>query len=122
MHATKEVGSAVTAIQQATKVNIEGMGNVTQLVGRCTDQASEAGKSLASIVDIVDHTADQVRNIATASEEQSAASEEITRSTEEVNRIAGDVAEIMNDSNTAVNDLARLADELQGLIEKLKSA
>ncbi|MFV0423861.1 methyl-accepting chemotaxis protein [Oleidesulfovibrio sp.] len=122
MHATKEVGGAVTAIQQATRVNIEGMSNVTTLVGQCTEQASEAGNSLSSIVEIVIETADQVRNIATASEEQSAASEQITRSTEEVNRIAGDVADIMHESNEAVINLARLADDLQDLIEKLKSA
>ncbi|SDK37861.1 methyl-accepting chemotaxis sensory transducer with Cache sensor [Maridesulfovibrio ferrireducens] len=121
MQATHEVGQAVHAIQAGTRKSIEEMNNAASMVTKSTDLAGKAGDSLHSIVEIVDSTADQVRAIATASEEQSAASEQISRGTEEVNRIAADTAEAMNQSSQAVADLARLSSDLQALIEDLKN-
>ncbi len=122
MQATDEVGHAVHAIQAETRRNIDEMNNAAGMVSKSTEFADMAGESLRTIVRIVDETADQVRSIATASEEQSAASEQINRGTDEVNRIASDTAEAMNESRAAVSDLARLSSELQRLIEDLKSA
>ena len=51
---------------------------------------------LKEIVTIVEESADQVRSIATASEQQSAASEEINRAVEDINRISGDTAQAMS--------------------------
>ncbi|NJB69338.1 methyl-accepting chemotaxis protein [Desulfobaculum xiamenense] len=120
MAATKEVGDAVSAIQDGTRNNIKGMHETAETVTATTELGRKAGDSLRLIVGIVEETADQVRAIATASEEQSAASEEINRSTDEVNRIASDTAEAMRQSAQAVTDLAMLADELQKLIEQMK--
>ena len=121
MTATKEVGEAITAIQRGTQNNIAGMGKAAALVSESTTHATHAGEALLRIVQIVESTADQVRSIATASEEQSAASEQINRSTEEVNRIASEMADAMNQSSSAVNELARLSAEMQDIIRDLKS-
>lgn len=121
MHATQEVAQAVHAIQSETQKNITEMDNAAGMVAKSTEYASQAGESLETIVGIVDDTADQVRAIATASEEQSAASEQINRGTDEVNRIAAETAEAMSQSMTAVSDLARLAGDLQSLIDELKN-
>ncbi|WP_432738350.1 methyl-accepting chemotaxis protein [Maridesulfovibrio sp. FT414] len=121
MQATQEVAQAVHAIQSETRRNIDEMNNAAGMVSKSTDYASQAGKSLETIVNIVDSTADQVRAIATASEEQSAASEQINRGTDEVNRIATETAEAMHQSMIAVSDLARLAGDLQNLIDDLKN-
>ena len=120
MTATKEVGDAVTGIQNSTRTNIEAMDKAAEAVGKSTGLAGEAGESLESIVTRVESTADQVRAIATASEEQSAAGEEISRGTDEVNRIAAETAEGMTQSAQAVTDLARMAQELQSLVDELK--
>jgi methyl-accepting chemotaxis protein len=122
MAATKEVGDAVSAIQEGTQNNIKGMNSTAETVATTTELAKKAGDTLRVIVGIVEETADQVRAIATASEEQSAASEEINRSTDEVNRIATETAEAMNQSAQAVTELAHLAEELQNLIEELKNS
>ncbi len=122
MSATKEVGEAVSAIQSGTKHSIRDMEKASVIVAKSTDYASEAGQALTSIVTIVESTADQVRAIATASEQQSAASEEINRDTEEVNRIALETSQTMEESATAVQELSRLAGELQSVIEKLTNA
>ncbi len=120
MQATQEVEQAVHAIQSETRRNIDEMNNAANMVAKSTEYAGQAGESLETIVENVDSTADQVRAIATASEEQSAASEQINRGTDEVNRIAMETAEAMHQSMTAVSDLARLSGDLQKLIDDLK--
>lgn len=120
MQATDEVGRAVHAIQSETQRNIGEMKNAASMVDKSTEFADMAGHSLSAIVGIVEETADQVRAIATASEEQSAASEQINRGTEEVNRIASDTAEAMGESKKAVSNLTQLSSELRDLIAELK--
>uniref|UniRef100_UPI00048F6934 methyl-accepting chemotaxis protein n=1 Tax=Desulfocurvus vexinensis TaxID=399548 RepID=UPI00048F6934 len=122
MHATQEVGNAIGAIQDSTKKSIHSMEQTAGVVGDSTRLASEAGQSLVEIIRIIEGTADQVRAIATASEEQSAASEQINRGTEEINRISSETAEAMNQSALAMQDIARLSDQLRNLIDELKSA
>lgn len=122
MAATKEVGSVVAAIQGGTRDNIRGMEEASTAVGRSTKLAVIAGDALQSIVVSVQETADQVRAIATASEEQSAASEEINRGTEEVNRIAGNTAHSMGEASHVVDDVARLAEDLTALMERLRKS
>ncbi|WP_320174678.1 methyl-accepting chemotaxis protein [Maridesulfovibrio sp.] len=120
MDATKEVGEAVSAIQSGTRNSISDMEKASGMVERSTAYASEAGKSLSSIVNIVESTADQVRAIATASEEQSAASEEINRNTDEINRIASETSQAMEQSSQAVHELSRLSEDLKSVIDDLK--
>ena len=122
MDATKEVGDAVSAIQSGTRNSISDMERASGMVERSTAYASEAGESLSSIVNIVESTADQVRAIATASEEQSAASEEINRNTDEVNRIASETSQAMEQSSQAVHELSRLSEDLKSVIDELKKA
>jgi len=119
MHATNEVGAHIRAVQDSARKNIQNTEAATQAVQASTELAHQSGEALREIVGMVDSTADQVRGIATASEEQSAASEEISRSTEEINRIASETAEAMLQSGQAVSDLARLASELRGIINTM---
>ena len=121
MQATKEVGAAVTAIQESTRYNIEGMAKATGAIGGSTALASEAGVALQEIVRLSEASAEGVRSIATASEEQSAVSEQIARGTEEVNNTAAETAMLMNDANNAVVTLSRQAKELRRLIEAFRS-
>ncbi len=122
MDATKKVGSAVSSIQAGTNKSIGDMGKAATMVVSSNQYASDAGESLSSIANIVEDTADQVRAIATASEEQSAASEEINRNTDEVNRIASETAQAMEESALAVHELSRLSEELLTVIDSLKHA
>ena len=119
MHATNEVGAHIRAVQDSARKNIQNTEAATQAVQTSTELAHQSGAALREIVGMVDATADQVRGIATASEQQSAASEEISRSTEEINRIASETAEAMLQSGQAVSDLARLASELRSIINNM---
>jgi len=121
MTATNEVGAYIKAVQDSAKKNIEGTEATTKAIVASTATAGRSGEALREIVGMVDRTADQVRSIATASEEQSAASEEISHTTEDINRIAAETAQAMNESAQAVSDLSRLAQELKRIIGNMQN-
>jgi len=121
MTATKEVGDAISGIQHGTKKNLDNVERAVTTVDQATDLAGKSGDALQEIVHLVEISTDQVRSIATASEEQAAASEEINKSIEDINRISGETASAMNQSAQAVGELANQAGNLRQLIEKMKS-
>ncbi len=120
MQATKEVGDAISGIQQGTQRSIAAVGSTSTNVDGASGLATESGSALAEIVKEAERTADQVRNIAAAAEEQSAASEEITHSLEEINRIAAETSSVMQQSSQAVMELASQTTQLQGLVQELR--
>jgi len=120
MNATREVDTAIKGIQTSARSNIDNTRKATDAIEVGTGMVGKSGEILREIVRLVETTADSVRNIATASEEQSAASEQITRSTDEINRIASETADAMQQSARAVQDVASLADELHGVIEEMR--
>ncbi len=121
MKATHEVGQAIDAIQGDTRKNIQGMDEAAKAVEEATALAERSGEALGRIVDLVLASADKVRSIATAAEQQSLASEEINRGLAEINRIAEETAEIMEQSSGAVTELAGQAKSLRALIRQLQA-
>ncbi|BAH73923.1 methyl-accepting chemotaxis protein [Solidesulfovibrio magneticus] len=122
MTATREVGQAITAVQQAARRGNQETVRAAEAVSRSTDLAEAAGEALAAIVGMVDSTADQVRAIATAAEQQSATAAEISRATEEVSRIAEDIRAGMDASVDAVRGLNDETRELGQLIEHMQTS
>ena len=91
-------------------------------IASATDFSNKSGEALQEIVVMVDQTADEVRAIATASEQQSATSEEINKSIAEVNHIAATTAESMQLAMTELEALRKQAHSLIELIEHMKKA
>ncbi len=120
MHATREVGEAIVGIQAAARKNIENVERSAKAVEHSTVLAGRSGEALKDIVCMVETATDQVRGIATSSEQQSAVSEEINHSILDINRISGETAGAMRQSAHAVGDLSKQAQTLLGLIEKMK--
>jgi methyl-accepting chemotaxis protein len=120
MSATRQVVDYVGSIQESTRRNMAATEEAVKLVEQSTAMAGESGRTLHSIVQMVVETADQVRAIATAAEEQSAASEQINRSMEQISRISSETADAMNQSAQAVSDLARLAVDLNAIITDMR--
>ncbi|QLA15364.1 methyl-accepting chemotaxis protein [Desulfolutivibrio sulfoxidireducens] len=119
MNATKEVGQAIGDIQHGARETVTRVEAAVSAVERATALSGKSGAALHQIVDLVENAGDQVRSIATASEQQSAASEEINRSVNEINAIATEMAEGMEQSARAVSDLAAQAQTLNDLIARL---
>ncbi|MCK9241061.1 methyl-accepting chemotaxis protein [Desulfocurvus sp.] len=122
MTATKEVTGSIQAIQGSAGANVEGTERTVRGIVRSRDMAQKSGQALERIVEMVQKTADQVRSIATAAEEQSATSEQITRSTEGINHIAHETARTMAESAAAVSELAEQAQALRRIIEDMRAA
>ncbi|MEZ6852971.1 methyl-accepting chemotaxis protein [Halodesulfovibrio aestuarii] len=121
MTATMEVGKAITDIQQGTKINIENVDRAVEKINDTTKLSGESGAALDSIVSFVDETSNQVQNIATAAEQQSAASEEINQSLTKVSEISNETATAMGESATAIEEVARQTQVLQKLINHMKA-
>ena len=120
MDATKEVSSAITGIQAGARDSIGAVARTGQNLESTTTLVARSGESLQEIVAESAAIADQIRGIATASEEQAATSEEITRSLEEINTSASESATAMQTSADATSDLAHQTHELQELVRKLR--
>ncbi len=120
MHATQEVGQAITGIQQGTAETERMMDQAADAVDRATGLAERSGGALSEIVSVVETAGDQVRAIATAAEQQSATSEEINRSIESISSIASQTAQAMDRSSRAVTELAELARSLNALVADIQ--
>jgi methyl-accepting chemotaxis protein len=120
MAATKEVSDAIGGIQNGTRESVEQVQQTVSEVGLVTTMAEKAGNSLDTIVQLSDKSSDQVRSIATASEEQSAASEEIAQAVDEINRITIETSDAMRQSAQAVTDLAEQAQRLKNIIDTMQ--
>ncbi len=120
MDATKEVNTAVLGIQDGARSNVKATSIAVQSVEKSTDLASQSGEALSSIVAVADATADQIRSIATAAEQQSSASDEINQATMDVSSVCGETELIMADAMEAIEQLAKLADELSNIIKDMQ--
>jgi methyl-accepting chemotaxis protein len=120
MTATREVSEAIHGIQQGTRTNIGNVEQAVAVIAEATTKARESGDSLGEIVGMVDAASDQVRAIATATEEQSATTEEISRSIEEINVISAETSRSMNEAARAVADLDAEAAALHELIDTME--
>lgn len=115
MHATKEVSTAITGIQQGANLNIENVDKTTELVTEAAKLSELSGQALREIVELIVRTSDQVQSIAAAAEQQSAASEEINQAIMDVTRISDETSENIGNSSRAVMDLSELAESLRNL-------
>ncbi|MBI4806566.1 MAG: methyl-accepting chemotaxis protein [Desulfovibrio sp.] len=121
MTATKQVGDAIAGIQSGTTKNIGNAARAVEIVESVTTLATRSGASLSEIVQLIDLTSDQVRTIATASEQQSATSEQINRALEEVSHISNATSEAMEHCSTSVDMLLSQAQSLNSLVEQMLS-
>ena len=121
MVATREVGVTISAIQSGTLDNVSKVEDMAQAASQASSLARTSGGALAEIVFLVETTTDQVRAIATASEEQSAASEEITRSVDEIRELASRIAEGMTRSEEILRTLGTQSESLETVIGQLRN-
>ena len=120
MQATVEVGSAIRGVQDSAEKNMSGVDLSSRSIIKATGLVQQAGASLQEIVQLVENSADQVRTIATAAEQQSLTSEEINRSLGSVNSASSETARAMADAAKAVVELSNQSQNLAKIIEEMK--
>lgn len=119
--ATEEVESSINAIQQLARENVTGMEDASKAVNTATDLSKSSGDVLEEIVELASRSADQVRSIATAAEEQSATSEEINRSIAEIDSMTEENAKSSMHAAEGARSLSNEVRDLVGLVEELRS-
>ncbi len=119
--ATMEVEKTVHLIEGGTAKSMSTTEFAAVSVAKSTELAGESGKTVSGIVAMAGDTADQVRAIATAVEQQSATSEEINRATKKISDIADATFASMGVCGTTILDLRRLAAELHDMIAAMRS-
>ncbi|WP_243838554.1 methyl-accepting chemotaxis protein, partial [Nitratidesulfovibrio liaohensis] len=121
MTATREVEEFVRAIRESSGRSVRATEETTAIAGRATQLASGAGEALAAIHHIATDTADRVRAIATASEQQSAASEQIARSTTEIRAAADETGAALRGIGAAMDDVRRMSADLAGIVAAMQN-
>lgn len=111
--ATQEVAETIKGIQaNVGSANIQ-MEEAGQAVGRGKNLVGKTNNSLNEIYGAVEAVQEMMRQIATASEEQSSAAEEISKSVENVDRITKKTA-------TGAEQLSRQGEELKQVVGQFK--
>ncbi len=121
MTSTDDVSNAISAIQQSTTLNVQQIDSTVQSIEEAAQLAITSGESLSGILDMAEESADGIRAIATASEEQSATSDEIAQSVESVSKIVEKTTDAMTKASHAVSVLSEQSRQLSAIIEELKS-
>ena len=101
---------------RAVKVMDEGMEQTEKTV----TQAAEAGATLQSITEAVDHITQMNEQIASAAEEQSSVAEEINRNVVNVRDIAENTVSNANQTAQSSTALKNVAAQLQSLVAEFK--
>ncbi len=117
---TTDVANVIAAIQQSTDVNVQQVDTAVARIEEATELTIEGGNALQVILEMAEESADGIRAIATASEEQSATSDEIARSIVTVTNIASSTVTAMNEAARVVNSLSDQANQLSRLVDNLK--
>src|SRR5581483_9425231 len=115
-------GDMIRQIQQDTKGAVASMDDGTQKVLSGVELVNKTGESLATIAERVTQTADMIRLIAVAAEEQSVATQQIAGDLENVAKVSKESAGGAVESAKASHDLSMLATELQGIVGSFKIA
>uniref|UniRef100_I2Q682 Methyl-accepting chemotaxis protein n=1 Tax=Desulfovibrio sp. U5L TaxID=596152 RepID=I2Q682_9BACT len=121
MHATSDVTSAVTAIQQGIGQNIEATENSGQAIEACTGLAGNSGQALADIVAMVARTSDRVGTMAGLADELARQGEGISQNLSSISDVSSDTVSGMRQAADSVSGLTQRTGELGALIECLRS-
>jgi methyl-accepting chemotaxis protein len=92
---------------------------VTQ-VEQGTNHAAESGRSLQEILDIINNVTEQISQIATAAEEQTATTREISSNVMSLNDLAQQNHHALHETAIAANDVTRQAEELKQLVGQFR--
>lgn len=120
MSATRDVESAIEAIQEGTSKSSATMDNAVTAIEATSHAGEESGHALEKISHLAEDSSVRVSAIAAAATEQSAASEEINRSITEVNHLSAEIARVMGESVEQTANMAREAHVLTEILENMR--
>lgn len=119
--ATTEISEKIGAVQEESRHTASSMDEAANEVTNATEYIRQVGESLTHIVDSVQKVRDQIIQIATAVDEQSAASEEVASNIEKTSLISKDMEVMSDEVMHEVNGLIKIAEELKNATSTFKT-
>ena len=111
--ATTEITDKISAVQSESEQTMKSMEESSGEVTKATQYIRNVGDALLSIVVAVQKVRDQITQIATAVDEQSAASEEVAKNIEKTSDISKNMEKMSDDVMHQVNSLTKISEELR---------
>ncbi|MBI3593136.1 MAG: CZB domain-containing protein [Nitrospirae bacterium] len=119
--ATTEISEKIGAVQTESEQTARSMSESSGEVTKATQYIRNVGDALLSIVHAVQKVRDQITQIATAVDEQSAASEEVAKNIEKTSNISKEMEKMSGDVMHEVNGLIKVAEELRNSTSGFKT-
>ena len=120
--ATAEISEKIGAIQVESTQTTKSMGEASKEVTKATGHIRNLSNVLETIVESVQKVRDQITQIATAVDQQSAASEEVANNIEKTSAISKDMEKMSEEVMKQVNTLANISDGLKNSTAGFKTA
>ncbi|MBJ6723910.1 methyl-accepting chemotaxis protein [Geomesophilobacter sediminis] len=114
--ATREISEMIKAIQAETRQAVTGMEEGVGEVERGTTEAASSGEALREILAQIDLVTQQINQIATASEEQTATTREISGNIQNISDTIHVLAQSSREVSQASSHLSDLSVELQDVV------
>jgi len=121
MHATSDVTTAVTAIQEGISRNIASTQESGRAIEACTGLADNSSQALGAIVDIVGRTSERVGHMAGLADELAERGQGISRDLGSISDISEETVSGMRQAADSVSELTQRTGELESLIECLRN-
>jgi methyl-accepting chemotaxis protein len=118
--ATEEIGGMIGAIQADTTRAVGTMEQVLPQVEYGVGLAQEAAQSLRDIRQGADNMLNRVRDVATATQEQSAASDSIAQQVEAIAQMVEQTSVSMQNTSESAHTLERVAKDLNAMVSRFK--
>ncbi|GLI37329.1 cache domain-containing protein [Geobacter hydrogenophilus] len=114
--ATKEISQMIKSIQQETSAAVSSMNHGVTIVQDSTQKAGESGTALTEIKAQIDSVAQQVSQIATAAEQQTATTTEISNNIQMITQVVGETAKGAQESAEAASHLQEISEGLRQMV------
>ena len=118
--ATAEISEKISAVQVESEQTTKSMEEASLQVNKATNYIRELGEALNQIVESVLRVRDQITQIATAVDEQSAASEEVARNIEKTSAIAKNMENMAQEVMNEVTNLTKVSDDLKTTVSSFR--
>ncbi len=121
IQATAEISAEITAVQAESAQTATSMALSTKGVSKATGHIKNLNNVLETIVDSIKQVKDQINQIATAVEEQSATAAEVAMNIEATSNISKDMEKMAGDVTGEVQNLSDIAAELGKATANIKT-
>jgi methyl-accepting chemotaxis protein len=118
--ATGEIGEMIKAIQLETRGAVIAMEEGVREVANGSEKAANSGIALEQILKQINLVTNQIDQVATAAEEQTATTTEISTNIQQIAEVTSHTSRGAQESATAANQLSGFADELLNIVGQFR--